>query len=79
MCVNSAFSSLYLFGLAGTFQMFTLFNSSILHFGMNFTLLVYLFIYYLKWYFFKFHISIIFYSKYKCKLIIINIKIDICL
>ena len=60
--------------------MFTLFNSSILHFGMNFTLLVYLFIYYLKWYFFRFHISIIYYSKYKCKLIIIiNIKIDMCL
>ena len=60
--------------------MFTLFNSSILHFGMNFTLLVYLFIYYLKWYFFKFYISIIYYSKYKCKpIIIINIKIDMCL
>jgi hypothetical protein len=49
-------------------------------FWMNFTLLVYLFIYYLKWYFFRFHISIIYYSKYKCKLIIIiNIKIDMCL
>jgi hypothetical protein len=58
--------------------MFTLFNSSILHFGMNFTFLVFLFIYYLKWYFFGFHISIIYYSKYKCKLIIIiNIKIDV--
>ena len=63
--------------------MFTLFNSSSLHFGMNFTLLAYLFIYYLKWYFFRFHISIIYYSKYKCKLIIIiiiiNIKIDMYL
>ena len=77
-CVSSAFSSLYLFGLAGTFQMFTLFNSSILHFGMNFTLLVYLFIYYLKWYFFRFHISIIIIQNTSVSLLLLLILRLIC-
>ena len=58
--------------------MFTLFNSSSLHFGMNFTLLAYLFIYYLKWYFFKFHILLFIIQNTNVSLLLLLILRLIC-